>query len=342
MAKKFFNQKIKKNSKKSTMKIIIIIIIVIVLLIILAFFINKLTLNNKAKNATIKIRESIAVEVNSELPDKTLFFAELENVGNKDIKIDFGNADIKNVGEYKVTLKVFGKRYNSTLDVVDTQNPELVVKNVSIQSGGKYSAEDFVDSCTDNSGKDCIIEFNTLSVNQDGEKIDYSSYTNEGTYTVQIIAKDESGNQTNPMNATLSIGATSEDNPNTQITCKFGGNNYDTSKYIMAVNVTENNCALDPNLYENENTVAVANKLIETETEKLKKEFNKINLNTTDVYLNSNIEPILNNEGTGLVGYAIRMDLSINYNTENYEMIESFNIKEDGTREYIVDKYLQQ
>lgn len=33
---------------------------------------------NNHKDAVIKIRDSVAVEVNSKLPDKTLFFSELE------------------------------------------------------------------------------------------------------------------------------------------------------------------------------------------------------------------------------------------------------------------------
>lgn len=336
MAQKFFNQKVKKNNKKTIIIISSVAAALLILAIILIILINNMQNNNKLKNAKITIRDTVTVEVNEELPTKDLYFTELENVSTKDIKINTRKVKIKEVGKYPVTIKIFGKKFKTSLEVVDTKSPELTVKNIAIKSGDMYSAQDFIESCIDNSSKACIVEFDTSSINQDGAKIDYSNYKSKGTYAIKLIAKDESGNQVGPVTAHLTIGATDAK----PLTCKFGSIDYDSTKHTMAINVAEENCALDLNLYKNEETLEPANKLVESETEKLQKEFNKINLKTTDIYLNSNIEAILNIEGTGIVGYSIFIEMSIKNSNNETEVIESFYLKEDGTREYIVNKYL--
>ena len=76
MAKKFFNQKVS-NKKKTITQIIIISICVvgIVACLLIANYFNK----KLPKDAIIEMRDSVAVEVNSELPDKTVFFTKLKN-----------------------------------------------------------------------------------------------------------------------------------------------------------------------------------------------------------------------------------------------------------------------
>ena len=271
---KFFNQKVKKGrskTKSNNNKVLLISIIAVVAVIIIGVLIS-VFFRNSHDDAIVKIRDVIAIEVNNENVDKNLFFEQLENVKEKDIKITYKNVDFSEVGTYDVVIKIYGKKYNSKIQIVDTEIPELIIKDVKINIGESYKANDFVKSCQDNSNKDCIIDFYDLSLDQKGEKIDYRNYTKEGSYEILIVASDASGNKTSPMKATLTIGNDTVVKP---ITCKYGNAEYDTTN-ILAVNVTKEGCALDLNLYNDENVLAPVNELIKSENEKIKKEINDL------------------------------------------------------------------
>lgn len=336
MARKFFNQKVKKSSSRS--KIAYIIIGICLLLIIVTIILFIIFRRQMPEDAVIEIRDVVTVEVNSELPDKTLFFAELQNVKEDDIDISFAEADITKVGDYKVEITIFGNNYESTLSVVDTQAPILTVHNFSISISESYSASDFVESCSDNSGDECNISFYEMGMDQDGNIIDYSSYSEEGNYSIQIIATDASGNSTTATMATLTIGdSVSEPEPTS---CSYGNDEYDSNTYILAVNVTQNGCALDANLYENETVNAPAYELADSDTEKLQKEINKLNINQDlEKSLNRIITPVLNEQGTGLVGYSIQHELTIIYEDGSSELVASYYISTNGERIYTVNKY---
>lgn len=335
MAKKFFNQKVKK-SKRQNAKIGLLVtgIVAIILVIVLAIFLVYNANKQKLKNAVIEVRDAVGVEINSELPDKTLFFSELKGVKEKDIKTNLNKLKISEVGNFEVTLKIYGKKFKSILQVVDTTAPVLELKDVTITKGSTYKIEDFVESCTDNSKKDCKIEYFQEGIDQNSNSIDYSNYSNEGTYIIKIVASDESGNVTNG-EAKLTIGANQTTNP----VCKYGNNKYDADD-ILSVDVTENGCALSLDLYKNEKVIAAAQNLIELEKEKLHKEFSKVTLNVKDIYLNSSIDPILNTEKDGLVGYSVFIEVSILNKAGNKEVIESFYLNKDGSRKYLINKYL--
>lgn len=330
MARKFFNQRIN-NTRRTVTQIIIIVVIVIG--VISAFFIINAFRNKNNGDVIIELKDNITIEINSSLPEKTTFFSKLENVDEKDIEISYKSVDVSKAGSYQVALKINNKKYESTLNVVDTISPELALKNYSISSEGSYKASDFVEKCTDNSKEECKIEFYGLATNQNGEKIDYSKYSTPGNYTVQIIASDSSNNST-IKDATLTIG---KPNIPIQTTCKFGGNDYDQNLYILAVDVTENGCALNLNYYQDSNVLAAANSIMDQETEKLKKEFSKLNTDGT-IVLNRKATAILNKEGKGIVGYTIHMDLIVNKNG-NEELVESYYLDKAGKRIYSVNKY---
>ena len=336
MARKFFNQKVKGSSNKSMAAYIIVgvcVLLVFVCIILVVLFSNR-----TPEDARIEIRDVVTVEINSEIPDKTLFFSELQNVKEDEIDISFAEADLTKVGEYSVEINLRGETYESKLAVVDTQAPNLVARNYNIAVGDAYSAEDFVESCTDNSGEDCIIEFYTMGMDQDGVTIDYGSYTDEGTYTVQIIASDSSGNSTTATSATLTIGEAS--GPVTPTTCTYGNSEYDYNTYILGINVTQNGCALDLNLYQNESVTAPAYELANADTEKLQKEISKLNINENlERNLSRLISPVLNAAGTGIVGYTVHMELAIKYEDGHEEVVASYYINTDGKRVYSINTY---
>lgn len=336
MARKFFNQKVKGSSNKSM--IAYIIVGVCILLVFVCIILVVALSNRSPDDAVVEIRDVVTVEINSEIPDKTLFFSELQNVAEDDIEISFADADLTKVGEYPVEINLYGETYESKLAVVDTQAPTLVVRNYNIDVGESYTASDFVDSCTDNSNEDCIIDFYTLGMDQDGVNIDYSAYTEEGTYTVQIIASDESGNTTTATSATLTIGESS--GPIIPTTCTYGNSEYDSSTYILGVNVTQNGCALDLNLYQNESVTAPAYELANADTEKLQKEISKLNINENlERNLSRLITPVLNTAGTGIVGYTVHMELAIEYEDGHEEVVASYYINTNGERVYSINTY---
>jgi len=322
MAKKFFNQKIP-NKNKSIAQIIIISICVIG--VIICFFIAN-HFSNKPKNnpnAIIELRDSVAIEINGELPEKTTYFAELQNVNEDDIIIDHKNVDLSTAGDYKVTVEINNKLYEVILKVIDTDSPVLKTKDVSIRQGSSYKAEDFVQNCSDNSQKQCKISFYTSAVNQDGEKINYANYKDAGEYTVQIVAEDPSGNISSPITAKLTIG--SKNNPPEPTICKFGNKEYDNSKYILATYVTENNCAIDLNLYHDANVRNSVEKIMQAQTKKLQQEFAKLNITQLKT-LNRKSEAVLNIAGTGIVGYTLHMEVIITNDDKTNEVAASFYV----------------
>ena len=178
---KFFNQKVKKN--KSNFTSIVVCSIVGILLLIFVAVMASVFGGNKHDDAVITLRDDAAVEVNNEDVDKTLFFEEIKNVKENDIKVDYSKVNFNEVGTYEVNITIYKKNYVAKLQVVDTEAPILKVKNVSISAGEIYKAKDFVESCKDNSNKECNVEFYDSGVNQNGEKLNYDSFTSEGTYT---------------------------------------------------------------------------------------------------------------------------------------------------------------
>lgn len=338
MARKFFNQRVP-NKKRTIIQISIITVCVIGVIIcfIAANSFNK----KKDKKAIVELRDAVYVEINAGIPDKTTFFAELQNVSEDEIEVSFDDVNISKIGDYEVTIKVDKKKYTSTLKVVDTKSPALVTKTLNITKGAQYVANDFVQLCKDNSKHTCTVAFYTSAIDQNGNNIDYTSYTKEGTYIVQIVASDPSGNITSPVSATLIIGK--KNNTDIEIEgekpayCKYGNDKYDTDKYIVANFVTDKGCALDLNLYQDKTVLAGVNALMEDQTTKLKKEFSKLNIDGT-ITLNRKTEAVLNKDGKGIVGFTLHMELIIIKNNVE-EIAESFYINEKGERVYSINKY---
>ena len=333
MARKFFNQKV--NNDNSNKKVIqIAIIVVCVIGIVIAFFVaNYFNSHGKKDKIKIEMRESVAIEINGQLPSKVLFFNELEGIKEDDIKINFDNVQTNLIGEYPVEIEIQGKKYTSKVQVLDTASPTLVLKEVTIDENSSYTVNDFVSSCNDNSNEACNIAFYALGVDQNGNAIDYSSYRTAGTYKIQIMATDNSNNST-LQETTLYINGQVVVPPSTS--CNYGNSDYDQS-VLLASDVTQNGCALDLNLYQSETVLSGVNNIMDQEFEKLKKEFSKQNINGT-LKLNRTASPVLNLTGNGLVGYTIHMDVLI-INGESSELVESYDLDLTGRRIYTVNKY---
>ena len=126
MAKKFFRQKVY-NRKKTIIQIIIIIVCVIgvvACLLIANYFNNKLP-----KGVVAELRDSVAIEVHSDLPEKTTFFAQLEKVSDDDITINYDGVDKDKVGDYQIEIKVFKKKFKVTILKIIRFIPKLITGN---------------------------------------------------------------------------------------------------------------------------------------------------------------------------------------------------------------------
>jgi hypothetical protein len=144
-----------------------------------------------------------------------------------------------------------------------------------------------------------------------------------------------------PVNATLIIkDDLSDPDPEVGATsCKYGNSDYDTTKYVLASDITTNGCAVDLNLYQSETAQAPAKKMITNDEDKIKNEFKTLNLNVTDIYLNSTLTPIINLTGNGIVGYGIEITQSIINSKGEKEVITKYQLKTDGSRIYSINKY---
>ncbi|MBQ9833790.1 MAG: InlB B-repeat-containing protein [Bacilli bacterium] len=236
----FFNQAhVKKNRLITIISIIVVAAIILITFFSTNYFYDK---NNEKPNAKVQLKEFVEVEIFGSMPSILSYFKILENVRLNDIQINYdkdftydedlsactdeekntinkirnqeiiveNNVDYfkclnfipNKTGYYDVNFDINGTKLKTQLRIIDTQAPVLTTKNINITNEESYYANDFANTCTDNSKQECYIEF----YNPDrGQRIDYSKYKNPGTYEIKIVAKDSAGNKTEPQTATLTI-----------------------------------------------------------------------------------------------------------------------------------------
>ena len=347
---KFFNGQVRRNRVTLIRYIVIgcgILFIIILLLLIAA--------KGRKKSEVVLIpKNTITIEINSEKPKVTDFFEEIKNYDTNKLSVDYQYLDTSKVGEYEVTLKAEG--YNSattTVIVNDTKPPILKLRELKIKQGEAYVLDEFVESCTDNSNTDCIVEYY-----QDIYLTDYSSYTDEGTYIIKILAKDETGNTTNIQETRLIIegnGKPEPDNPepDNPVECKYGNLDVTDQRYPMAVIVGDQNtkCALDRNLWDDKDTQEPASTFLKQDLDSLKKDAKfKSYVDTnfqnvdTNIVVRSDFIAIYNSDASGLVGYGIYVEIYLSARDANIQtdveenLILSYYLNSDYSRNYITNK----
>lgn len=233
---------IKRYAKKDKLKWLIIGLSALVLIVIIIVIIL-VTRNNEPEPVTpavprFEIKEELTIESGSDLPEATDYFDVLENIDTDEIEIvypdefelsydtsycsedeinEIYSGETPNFEEqdcvepylmtpatYGITVILQETEYTVTLNVVDTTAPILTTSNVEIYEGDTYTLEDFVYSCYDVTSE-CDIAYYTGDADDEGTEIDYSAITDVGTHTVKIIATDDYGNISDPIEATLTI-----------------------------------------------------------------------------------------------------------------------------------------
>ena len=334
--KKFFYNRVY-NVRRNIINMVIIglcVIGIIVCFIVTSNFKSK----NNPKEVIATIKEEVTIEVNDTV-SKEMYFSKLENANLDEIEVKYpDDFSSSKVGSYNVTITINGKNYDSTLNIVDTQKPNLEVKNVNIYKNEKYDVNSFVISCYDNSNNECIISFYEGATDVDGNKLNFANYKSSGVYNVKISAKDQNGNEI-VKDAILTINKKNSTKPVTPVLeeCKYGNSNYDASKYTLSVSITSNNCAVSLDLYKSEQTTSAINKLMETETIRIKKDIEKLNLDGKFA-LNRQISAIFNEEANGLVGYELSITVNITNNNESKNVV-SYKVNSEGKRVFSNNPY---
>lgn len=346
---KFFNGKVRKD-RGTLIKYGVIaagVLLIIILFVLIAAG------KNKKSDVVLELKDSIDIEVNSEWPETLDFFTKFENFDENLVTI--GDFDITTIGEYTVTITAEGQgSADIIVNVVDTTPPALTLQDLEIESGGVYEISDFWLTCEDNSGGDCIVEYYTESIDQDGNPIDYSSFTEDGKYSVKIFAKDETGNASEVQTVSLTIGSGDNPikNPN-PVVCNYGDLTVNTEKhyYPVAVIVGDevNGCAINRDLWDSASVQNPVNDLYDSDYKRLKEQLQpsleEAFPNGAKIVAYPHYIAVLNSEIKGLVGYAIYVEVFV-ADASSTEQVDSdenlkiaYYIRSDKTREYEINKF---
>jgi len=341
MAKKFFYNKVY-NTKRTIINLVIIGVCIIGVIICFIFTSNFQGESHNTPEAKLNIKKETTIEVNESYSTE-IFFSKIENVDLDTIKVAYPeDFDVATPGSYTIKLTIDDKDYETTLIVVDTTKPELVLNEFTIKENEDYKADNFVKSCNDNSGKPCKIELYN-GVDEEGNRNNYTEYKTEGTYPIKIVATDASGNETIEetkliINKANNKPVTPKPEPKPEnTTCKYGNGDYDKDNYSIAIDITTNNCAVSLDLYKDSKMTLEINKLMDTETTKIKKDVDSLNLDGT-LALNRKITAVVNKTGDGIVGYELRMTVTLT-NDKKSEVVADYKIDKNGKRVFIENKY---
>ena len=182
---------------KKSVRIILIVIGILLLILIPVLLYTKLNNDYQKRHNTkevdslqeeLKIRDNISLEINSPvLTTYELFSKDIKEsyvikyyLDGKEIEVP----SYDKVGTYDIVVTINDKDYKTTLTIQDTTKPDLKLKEVTINEGEPYKIEDFIDSCTDNSGM-CDIKMEG--------SVDFNK---KGKYVITFVAIDPSNNQT--------------------------------------------------------------------------------------------------------------------------------------------------
>ncbi len=230
----------KKNAKKDKFKWLIVgagalAVILIIIILVLA--------NRKPKKPNVvggdpvfELKDELVVEAGSSIPEVIDYFKKLENIDLDSIKIEYpddfeisydnsfcsdednekmdagANIDefdciektLRTTATYGITLTIQDKEYTVRLVVNDTEAPNISLKPLEIYEGNNYNIEDFISFCVDVTGT-CQLFYYNKDVDESGSIIDYSKYTQPGTYKIKVYAKDDFDNESDVKETELKI-----------------------------------------------------------------------------------------------------------------------------------------
>lgn len=168
------------SMKKRKKKLFIVIALTLIILISL-FILTYLSISLKLIGPS-----ELTLEVNSEYSDLGTEAKMLSMDLTKKVKTN-GSVDTSKIGEYKISYKVFNKKVERVVKVVDTENPTIKLKgnnSVKLYQGDKYEEAGY--EASDNYDGDLT----------DKVKIDSNVNTDKvGSYEIIYKVKDSSDNE---------------------------------------------------------------------------------------------------------------------------------------------------
>ena len=171
-------------------KKLIICLLILIIISAFGFYFYKDKMNKTDKKVIeekTSVKENLTIELGEEI-DNNNYFNKLIDETIKEVKILKDNKTIKiiEIGSYDVEIVTDKNLYKTKLNVKDTTKPDLKLKELEINENESYDIVSFIESCIDNSNKDCAFEY------KDEEM---SKYVKEGTYNITVIASDENFNK---------------------------------------------------------------------------------------------------------------------------------------------------
>ncbi len=334
MAKKFFFEKVH-NTKRTIIHLSIIGGCLIG--IIICFIVVKTLTREKPKTKSeLNIKSDIKIGLNEEFTND-IFFSKIEGFDINDVIVTFPNNFSRAIpGEYEVTLTIGEGKYKTNLIVMDTNKPNLILREITINQGKDYSVNDFVVSCVDDSNEQCQIDYYTHGIDEDGNSISFDNFRTVGKYPIKITAKDSSGNETIVETTLNIVNASGNTGPVTK--CKYGSNEYSRGLYTPALDISTGGCGITLNYNKAGSEIE---EIAERETQRLLKDLQKYNL-VGDPYINRRITTIYNLTGDGIVGYELEFRYTIEYEEgfdKKEDVIAEYKIGLNGHRTFSINKY---
>lgn len=170
---------------------------------------------NPESNAD-KLSTVLKLESGSKIPKYTMFFSGTDINDEYEIKYYLGEQELtlddisvteKNVryligtNTYKIKLISKNETLSTSLEVIDTQKPAVVLKTINVNYGEEYNPKDFVNQYDDNSREYAF----TVKLKDTSQK----SFSKSGQHSVMIEVCDTSNNCTD-QRASVIVGDKSE------------------------------------------------------------------------------------------------------------------------------------
>ncbi len=172
---------IKKEQKKLNKNTLIGLIMLIIVAVFAVYYFNKPKEEFEVISFDVELGDKLPPRISSYVksPDGTV-------TDEISYKLDTSNVIIDEIGTYQYSVLHNGKIKYGNINIVDTTAPKLEVKNLVINEGTNYEAQEFVANCVDLTG--CNYSFEEAGTEK--------KYTTPGTYAIYIVAKDAFDNRT--------------------------------------------------------------------------------------------------------------------------------------------------
>ena len=182
--KKETKKKTKKKTDSKSQNVMSIVSLIVIGGLVLFWFYYK----NVPKDSDFKPLH-VYVELGQKLPIRMDQYVK-PGIGNTvnemAYKLDTSSVIIDKIGDYEFSITHNNITKKGVITVEDKTSPDLEIRQVIIQEGDKFDANQFVSYCNDLSG--CNYSFEELNTE--------NKYTTPGTHTVYIAAVDAYNNKT--------------------------------------------------------------------------------------------------------------------------------------------------